>query len=123
MKILIVDDIFTNRMLLRDIIRSLNYDYVESENGKQALEIIRQEDVGIVLMDIEMPVMNGLETTRYIREVLPHPKNRTIVVAITAHNPHMFFEDYQDAGFDQIITKPYNAEKIQEVISIYERKA
>jgi CheY-like chemotaxis protein len=64
-------------------------------------------------MDIEMPIMNGIETTQYIRDKLPYPKNALPVIALTAHNPELFFEDYSDVGFDELITKPYSVEKIK----------
>ena len=116
MRVLIVDDIFTNRMLLSEILRNLDIEFDEVENGQEAIESIEKENYDLVLMDIEMPVMNGLETTMYIREKLPYPKNRTYVVALTAHNPELFFEDFKDVGFDQLLTKPYNVDKINLLI-------
>jgi len=117
MRVLIVDDIFTNRLLLSEILRSLDIEFDEVENGREAIESIEKENYDLVLMDIEMPVMNGLETTRHIREKLPYPKNKTYVVALTAHNPELFFEDFKDVGFDQLLTKPYNVDKINLLIN------
>ncbi len=116
MQVLIVDDIFTNRLLLAEILRNLGHEYKEVENGKEAIEAIQKEQFDLVLMDIEMPVMNGLETMKYIREELPYPKNRTFVVALTAHNPQLFFEDFKGVGFNQLLVKPYNIEKISMLI-------
>lgn len=115
-RILIVDDIFTNRLLLSEIVGDLGHEYLEADNGKKALDLLLANDIDIVFMDIEMPVMNGLETTRNIRETLPVAKRKTPVVALTAHNPDLFFEDYHDAGFDQLLTKPYSINKITSVI-------
>ena len=84
MRALIVDDIFTNRLLLTAILNNLDLEFDEVENGKEAIEAILEKNYDLVVMDIEMPVMNGLETTRYIRENLPFPKNKTFVVALTA---------------------------------------
>ena len=116
MKILIVDDIFTNRLLLVEIIRSIGHDYVQAENGREAVEALLNEDFDLILMDIEMPVMNGLETTKFIRENFDPPRNNTPIVALTAHNPQLFFEDFKDVGFDQLLTKPYSIEKIMSLI-------
>ena len=116
MRVLIVDDIFTNRLLLSEILKNLDIEFDEVENGKEAIEAIQLGDYDLVLMDIEMPVMNGLETTKYIRDKLPHPKNKTFVVALTAHNPQLFFEDFKDVGFDQLLIKPYNVEKINTLV-------
>lgn len=117
MKILIVDDIFTNRLLLIELVRTLGHAYAQVENGKEAIEVMKHEDFDIVLMDVEMPVMNGLETVIYIRKNFPYPKNRVPIVALTAHDPQLFFEDFKDAGFDKLLTKPYNIEKLSGIIN------
>jgi CheY-like chemotaxis protein len=116
MKVLIVDDIFTNRLLLAEVLRSLDIEFDQVENGREALEAYEKDDYDLILMDIEMPVMNGLETTKYIREKLPYPKNRVMIVALTAHNPQLFFEDYEDVGFNELLTKPYSIEKISALL-------
>jgi len=116
LKVLIADDIFTNRLLLSEIIEDLGHDFIAVENGKEAIETLLNNDIDIVLMDIEMPVMNGIEATKHIREKLEKPKSQTIVVALTAHNPKIFFDDYKDVGFSQLLTKPYSVKKITELL-------
>jgi len=116
MRILIVDDIFTNRLLLVELLKTIGHEYAQVENGKEAIEAMNREEFDIVLMDIEMPVMNGLETVVYIRKNFPYPKNKIPIVALTAHNPQLFFEDFKDAGFDKLLTKPYNLEKLSGII-------
>jgi CheY-like chemotaxis protein len=118
MKVLIVDDIFTNRLLLAEVLRSLDIEFDQVENGKEAIDAFNEFDYDLILMDIEMPVMNGLETTKFIREQMPHPKNRVMIVALTAHNPQLFFDDFQDAGFDKLLTKPYSLDKLSELLGI-----
>ncbi len=122
LKVIIADDIFTNRLLLSEIIDDLGHEYIAVENGKEAIEALVNNDIDIVLMDIEMPVMNGIEATKYIRENLEKPKNLTIVVALTAHNPKIFFDDYKDVGFSQLLTKPYSVKKITELLESYSTK-
>jgi CheY-like chemotaxis protein len=116
MRVLIVDDIFTNRLLLSEYLETLEIPYDEAENGKQAIEALELKGYELVLMDIEMPVMNGIETTRYIRTQMKWPLNNTFVVALTAHDPNLFFEDYKGAGFNELLTKPYSLEKITTLI-------
>ena len=113
MKIIITDDIFTNRLLLSEVISDLGHEHFEAENGKEAIELLQKhDDIDLILMDIEMPVMNGLEAAKYIREKMPSPKNKIPIIALTAHNPKIFFDDYRDVGFDQLLTKPYSIYKI-----------
>ncbi len=117
LNILIVDDIFTNRLLLSELIKTIGHTTVQAENGKMALELMEHDDFDLILMDIEMPVMNGIETTEIIRKTFPSPKNSVSIVALTAHNPSIFFEDFSDAGFNELITKPYSLDKIVELIN------
>jgi CheY-like chemotaxis protein len=123
MKIIIVDDIFINRLLVSEIIRNLGHEVIEAENGRLAVDAL-QENKGIdmILMDIEMPVMNGIEATRFIRESLAFPLNRVPIIALTAHNPKLFFEDYKDVGFNQLLTKPYSIDKIVSLINEFENQ-
>lgn len=117
LNILIVDDIFTNRLLLSELIKTLGHDSVQAENGQEAVDFFVKEDFDLILMDIEMPIMNGVETCKFIRSEMPSPKNVVTIVALTAHNPAHFFEDFSDAGFDELLTKPYSLEKIVELIN------
>lgn len=119
---LIVDDILMNRLLLKEIIQELGNTIREATNGKEAIEIIEKENIDIILMDIEMPVMNGVETTLYIRNEMLYPKNMLPIIALTAHNPNDFFESYQSAGFNHLLTKPYSFDKIKKAINSYKSK-
>ncbi|MCB2195211.1 MAG: response regulator [Bacteroidetes bacterium] len=115
--VLIVDDILMNRILLKEVLSEIAKEIKEAENGLEAIEKIKQGDIDVVFMDIEMPKMNGLETTQYIRNKMPSPINSIPIIALTAHNPLDFFEDYSTAGFNDIITKPYSFEKIKNAIT------
>ncbi len=117
LQIVIADDIFTNRLLLSEIIEDLGHKFITVENGKEAIEALENNTIDLILMDIEMPVMNGLEATKYIREKMPEPKCNIPIVALTAHNPKIFFDDYKDVGFSQLLTKPYSVKKITDLLS------
>lgn len=115
-KLLIVDDIFVNRLLIKEMVKKLDVKCVEAQNGKEAIDLLEKDKFDLILMDIEMPVMNGLETTKYIRENFPRPKNQIPIIALTAHNPLTFFDDFKDVGFDQLMTKPYSVTKVLKLI-------
>jgi two-component system, response regulator, stage 0 sporulation protein F len=119
--IVIADDFFTNRLLLSEIIEDLGHKYITAENGKEAVDALVNNNVDLVLMDIEMPVMNGLEATKHIREKLGRPKCYTPVIALTAHNPKIFFNDFKDVGFDQLLTKPYSIDKITNLLQSFQK--
>ncbi|MDA3823162.1 MAG: response regulator [Bacteroidales bacterium] len=115
-RILVVDYIYTNRLLLAELIKLTGNEVVLVENGEQAINALKEEEFHLVFMDIEMPVMNGIETTKHIRGEMSFPINAIPIVALTAQNPEIFFEDYSDVGFDDLITKPYSIDKIKEKI-------
>ena len=115
--LLIVDDIIMNRILLKEISAEFAGKVLEAENGEKAIRIIRSEKVNLVFLDIEMPVMNGLETIRYIRNEMEYPYSEIPVVALTAYNPADFFADFKKEGFNELLTKPYSIEKVINVLS------
>lgn len=119
LRIIIVDDIFTNRLLLSEIMEDLGYKYFLAKNGKEAVDELKVNDYDVILMDIEMPVMNGIETTRYIREEMLEPKRDIPIIALTAHNPSLFFDDFKDVGFTNLVTKPYSIKKIKELLGAF----
>ncbi len=117
--ILIVDDILMNRILLKEFLRNISNNVKEANNGLEAIEILKTSEIDVVLMDIEMPMMNGLETTKYIRNELPSPINNVPVIALTAHNPNDFFEDFSCVGFNDLLTKPYSFKKVINAIKLH----
>lgn len=116
LNILIVDDIFINRMLLAEIIEGIDAEYMEAKNGKEAIDLLKTNDFDVVLMDIEMPVMNGFETTVYIRNEMPEPKCSIPIVAITAHFISKLKDRFDASGFTSILTKPYTAERLEDIL-------
>src|SRR3972149_9261106 len=116
LKILVVDDIILNRILIKEMLAGFSCLVSEARNGKEAIEMLKKEDFDVVIIDIEMPVMNGLETTRYIREFMEEKIKNMIVVAITAHNPDLYFSHFKNAGFNDLLTKPYTFEQMEKIL-------
>lgn len=122
-QLLIVDDIYVNRVLLSEIASEIGCEYKLASNGREAVSKLESEKFDMVLMDIEMPVMNGLETTKYIRQEMMYPVSKIPIIALTAHNPMDFFDEFSVAGFDELITKPYLISKIKEVVAKFASKS
>ncbi len=118
-RILIADDYNDNRTLLKEIIEILGHDYNLVENGLQAVEIVEKEYFDIILMDIEMPRMNGIEATKEIRAMGDIVKKNIPIIAISAHNPEHFSEKFKVIGFNDYISKPYSIEKLINIINKY----
>ena len=89
-KILIVDDIIMNRILIKEILIEFFCEVSEARNGKEAIEKLKTDHFDLLMIDIEMPIMNGLETTDYIRNKMKNEAEDLPIIAITAHNPDLF---------------------------------
>ncbi len=116
MKFLITDDLFTNRLQIGIVLKSMGIEYDQAKNGEEAIHKLIDTTYDLVLMDIEMPVKNGLETTLYIRQHMRSPVNKTKIVAITAHDPHDFEENFARYGFNGFISKPITKEKLEKIL-------
>ena len=105
-KILVVDDQKANRELVKTALGELGYEIVEAENGQEAVEIAKKEKPDIILMDIAMPVMNGIEACRKLKsdlETFDIP-----IVMVTALGDLQYKLEGFKAGADEFITKPYD---------------
>lgn len=115
-KVLVVEDNEMNRYVAHLSLQSLNCTILESENGEQAVELLKQEKVDLILMDIQMPVMDGIEATRIIRQEL---KLTMPIVALTANAFKQNVEQYLAAGLDDYIVKPYLELDFYQILNKY----
>jgi CheY-like chemotaxis protein len=83
-----------------------------ANNGEEALQILGQESIDIVLMDIQMPVMDGFETIKAIRDRLPAPVANLPVLAITAHANIDQQAQFYESGFNDYVYKPFEPEQL-----------
>ena len=123
MKIIIADDFYSNRLLILEILKDMGHELIEAENGQQAFDALeKHNDVDLVLMDIEMPVMSGLEAMRLIRSTLSYPKNSVPIIALTAHNSMMLMDEPNIEGFNGMLIKPYSISRISEILENFKTK-
>lgn len=112
-KILLVEDNEMNRFIAKESLKKLNCEIWEAENGKIAIEMIKKINFDVILMDIQMPVMDGIECTKLIRQKL---KLKTPIIAFTANAFTEEGLDYQKIGMDYILIKPYDEIKFLNAI-------
>lgn len=115
-RILIVEDNELNRYVAYLSLKALNCSILEAENGEVAIELLKHEQVDLIIMDVQMPVMDGLEATRIIRDDL---KLTTTIVALTANAFRHNEEQYLQAGMNAYIVKPFLERDLYEVVSKY----
>jgi PAS domain S-box-containing protein len=108
--VLIVDDNETNRNLFREMLEPLGFPFLEAEDGSRAVEQFRGHRPGVVLMDIVMPVMDGIEATTEIRR-MAEGKN-TVIIAVTASAMETQIQQAKHAGIDKILHKPVDFDEL-----------
>jgi PAS domain S-box-containing protein len=112
--ILLVEDSKMNRMVVQNSMQYFNCDVTEAESGIEALEILKKQNFDIILMDIQMPEMDGIEATRIIRKKL---KLDTPIIALTANAFKTEIDKCRKAGMDDYVTKPFDEIVLLETIA------
>ena len=115
-RVLVVDDIATNRLVAKAHLRIHGLDTEEASSGEEAVEMIRQAPPDLVLLDMNMPDMDGIATLRQIRK-LPSRAARVPVVAMTADATEAHRRRYLEAGLDGYLAKPLTPEAVAEIIA------
>ncbi len=116
--ILLAEDNKTNQILIKKLIEKMGFCLVIVENGAEAINILKNTKFDLVLMDIQMPLMNGIEATQIIREFEENSINKNIpIIAITAFAMVGDREKFLNAGVDDYISKPIVQKDFFEIIS------
>ena len=105
LRVLLAEDNKINQKLMQVLLGKAGYKVDIAENGHEAVAAIRQTDYDVVLMDVQMPELDGVEATKQIR-ALPPPKSGIPIIALTAHAMSGAREHYLEAGMDDYISKP-----------------
>ncbi len=114
-KILLVEDETLNQMVAKHLLeKELGAEVEIASNGQIAISLMEKNYFDLVIMDIQMPKMNGYDTTHYIRTKLPSPQNKTLILAMTAHA----FKDEEikckEAGMNDFISKPIKIDELKQ---------
>lgn len=115
--VLLVDDDAINLVVLRQLLKRAGFDVVTASNGVEALQELEQKPFQLVMADINMPDMNGVELTRRIRTGMPDPICSVPMIAITAYNDPDEDAKYREAGFCEVVHKPIPFARLREVVS------
>ncbi|MDM8522830.1 response regulator [Desulfococcaceae bacterium HSG8] len=117
LKVLLAEDNPVNALLATSFLTRLGHTAVTAADGKEALEALKREPFELIFMDVEMPVMDGLEATLRIRDGEAGDENRHIpVIAMTAHALTEFREKCESAGMNDFVTKPVDFNNLNTII-------
>jgi CheY-like chemotaxis protein len=116
-RVLIAEDSSVIQNLARKILEFQNYDITAVKNGEQVLQILDKEEFSILLLDINMPIMDGMECVRRVRALADAEKATIPVVAITGNAKNYTEEEFKTAGFNDVLVKPLNFDRLVEVVN------
>src|ERR1700743_3587661 len=108
-RVLLAEDVKRNQMLTQKLLARSGYQIDIAENGIQAIEAMKIADYDVILMDVQMPEMDGIEATKQIRQ-LPGEKRFVPIIALTAQAENNTEDELRAAGMDDYISKPSNCD-------------
>lgn len=115
-KVLIAEDSSVIQNLVKKILEFQNFEITAVKNGEQVLQLLQKEHFDIILLDINMPVMDGMESVKAIRALADKDKAKVPVVAITGNARNYSEEEFKEAGFNEVLMKPLNFDKLVLVV-------
>ncbi len=119
-RILIVEDFEANILVCTLTLEAFGYDFAVARNGKDAIAKFQQESFDLILMDVQMPEIDGYRATYHIRE---HEKlmntGRIPIIGLTAYAMSGDREKCLNAGMDDYITKPFNSDELEEKLKTH----
>ncbi|MBS3899801.1 MAG: response regulator [Dethiobacter sp.] len=113
-KIMVVDDRWGIRKLLSEVLQGVGYQVVTASSGKEALELMKEHTVDLILLDMKMSGMDGLETLTLLKKVRP----QTVVLIMTAYEEVEGLKEASRRGAAGYISKPFDIEEIKALIAV-----
>lgn len=115
-KVLIVEDYEDTRAMMRYLLQNFGYEVIEAADGEEAVKKAKENDVDLILMDISMPIMDGLTATQIIRKFDGFAK--IPIIAVSAYGKS-YYRQALEAGCDDLINKPLDFDNLQPIIDQY----
>jgi CheY-like chemotaxis protein len=112
--VLVVEDFEDNRFMMRRLLEMSGFRVIEAVNGLQAVELAAAEQPDIILMDLSLPMLDGLAATRRIRE--QGGLKRVPIIAVSAHDSADFHAEALAAGCNEYVTKPIDFDRLVELL-------
>ncbi|HOO93148.1 MAG TPA: response regulator, partial [Opitutales bacterium] len=118
-RILVVEDNRINQITVERMLCKSGFRVTIAQHGKQALEALKHLDFAAILMDVQMPEMNGYDATRAIRKIEEQAGNHTPIIALTAHAMREEKDRCLDCGMDDYLTKPVRMKDLVDTLWRY----
>ncbi len=118
-KVLIAEDSSVIQNFTRKILEQQRFEIALVKNGQQVIDKIKTEDFDLILMDINMPVLDGMECTRQIRAMNDQKKSRVPILAITGNAKNYSLEEFKEAGINEFLPKPLDFDNLVKMVIQY----
>ncbi|MEK6481105.1 response regulator [Catalinimonas sp. 4WD22] len=118
-KVLVAEDSSVIQNLTKKVLQFQNYEIDSVKNGEEVLKAIEADDYDIILMDIGMPKMDGMECTKQIRAMDDPQKSTIPIIAITGNAKNYSVEEFTNVGINEYLQKPLNFDHLVEVVKKY----
>ena len=117
--ILIAEDSSVILSLTRKILQLQNYNILTAKNGREVLQRVEESNIDLILLDINIPIMNGMDVARSIRSHANKQVAKTPIVAITGNANNYSMEQFKEAGIDDYLPKPLDFDQLVETVKRY----
>lgn len=111
-KILVGEDSSVIQNLTKSILSFEQYQITAAKNGKQVLELLEREDFDLILMDLNMPILDGVTCTKMIRSLEDPAKSKLPIIAISGNINNYTMDEFRKLGFDDFLQKPLDYDKL-----------
>jgi len=118
-KVLIAEDSSVIQNLTRKILEQQDYDIDSAKNGKEVINKIQNDDFDLILMDINMPIIDGMECSRQIRTMDDEKKSNIPILAITGNARNFTMDEFKAAGINEYLQKPLDFDKLVTLVLKY----
>ncbi|OHX68051.1 response regulator [Flammeovirga pacifica] len=116
-KILVAEDSSVIQNITRKVLQFQNYEIISVKNGQQVLDKLAKSDYDAILLDINMPVMDGMECAQKIRNLDDSNKKNIPIVAITGNAKNYSMDDFKEVGINEYLPKPLNFDNLVNVVN------
>ncbi len=118
-RVLVAEDSSVIQNLTKKVLQFQNYEIISVKDGQQVINKIEKEHYDVILMDINMPKMNGMECSKQVRALSDKSKAQTPIIAISGNADNYSEEDFKDAGINEYIPKPIDFDHLVETVNRY----
>jgi len=119
-KILIAEDSSINQKIMKSILDRMKIKCSIASDGQEVIDMFKNGSFSLILMDIEMPILDGIEATKNILSYIKENNLKDIpIIALTANDQDTHIKEYIEAGMKECLSKPINADKLKEIIENY----